>query len=102
MFDRFLFTYWITPYTNTGRSPAELLMNRKLNSALNLLRPNMDSKLGRKREEVMIQRHCQLQQFNLNDTVWVRNYNVSGKWVPGIIVSRTGPVSYVVQVSEGK
>ena len=38
----------------------------------------------------------------MNDTVCVRNYNVSGKWVPGIIVSRTGPVSYVVQVSRGK
>ena len=63
----------------------------------------MDGKLGRKREGVMIQHHnCQLQQFNLNNTVWVKNYNVSGKWVPGIVVSRTEPVSYVVQDSEGK
>ena len=78
-------------------------MNRKLNSALDLLWPNMDGKLGRKRDRMMIQKHnCQLQQFNLNNTVWVRNYNVSGKWVPGIVVSRTEPVSYVVQDSEGK
>ena len=55
MLDRFLFTYQITLHTSTGRSPAELLMNRKLNSALDLLRPNMDGKLGRKREEMMIQ-----------------------------------------------
>ena len=41
----------------------------------------MDGKLGRKGEEMMIQGHnCQLRQFNLNDTVWVRNYNVSRMW----------------------
>ena len=41
-------------------------------------------------------------QSNLNDTVWViiRNYNASGKWIPSVIVSRTGPVSYVIQVNE--
>ena len=43
MLDRFLFTYWITPHTSTGQSPAELLMNHKLSSALDLLKPNMDS-----------------------------------------------------------
>ena len=55
MLDRFLFTYRITPHTSTGRSPAELLMNHKLNSALDLLIPIMDGKLGRKREKIMIQ-----------------------------------------------
>ena len=66
MLDRLLFTYQITPHTGTGWSPAELLINRKVNSELDLLKPNMDGKLGRRREEMISQQHnCQLRQFNL-------------------------------------
>ena len=33
-----LFTYIITPQSSTGISPAELLMNRKLSSKLNIIK----------------------------------------------------------------
>ena len=36
---RFLFSYRTTPHSTTGVSPAELLMNRKLKSVLDLLNP---------------------------------------------------------------
>ena len=38
---RFLFQCRITPHTTTGRSPADLLMGRRLRSHLDLLRPNV-------------------------------------------------------------
>ena len=39
----FLFQYSIIPQSITGKSPAELLMNRKLNNKLNIIKPDADS-----------------------------------------------------------
>ena len=45
---RFLFTYRITPQTTTGRSPGELLMGRKMVSALDLIKPNLSRRMREK------------------------------------------------------
>lgn len=37
--DTFLFRYRITSQSTNGISPAEFLMNRKLNSKLNIIKP---------------------------------------------------------------
>ena len=37
----FLFAYRITPQSTTGISPTKLLMNRKLNSKLNIIKPSV-------------------------------------------------------------
>ena len=37
---RFLFSYWVTPQSTTGVSPAELMMERRLISALDLVKPD--------------------------------------------------------------
>ena len=42
--NRFLFKYRITPHTGSNQSPSELLMNRKLTSALDKLKPNHSRK----------------------------------------------------------
>ena len=41
--DRFLFNYRIIPHSVKGLSPAEILMNRKLNSNLKILKPYHDT-----------------------------------------------------------
>ena len=42
---KFLFKYWITPHSTTGIPPAELLMGRRLRSQLDLLQPDLPSKI---------------------------------------------------------
>ena len=42
---RFLFSYRITLQSTTGVSPSELLMNRKLKSVLDLLKPNVTDRV---------------------------------------------------------
>ena len=45
---RFLFTYRCIPHSTTGVPPAELLMGRRLQSALDLLKPSLVDKVGKK------------------------------------------------------
>ena len=96
---RFLFTYRITPQTQTNNSPAELLMNRKLNSGLSSIKPCMDRKMC-ERWEVMIQnRNSQtFRQIHLGDAVWIRNYVNGPKWLIGTVIAKNGPVSFEVDV----
>ena len=39
--------------------------------------------------------------FEIGQSVMVRNYREGSKWVPGVIIENTGPVSYVVKTSDG-
>ncbi|XP_039456715.1 uncharacterized protein K02A2.6-like [Oreochromis aureus] len=45
---RFLFSYRITPHATTGLSPAELMMSRRLRSVLDLLMPDVKTKVQHK------------------------------------------------------
>ena len=40
--------------------------------------------------------------FKEGDTVFIRNFQAGDKWVPGVISKKTGPVSFVVQLSDGR
>ena len=97
--DRFLFQYRITPQTTTGVPPAELLMKRKLNSKLDLLRPDLASKVeGKQEDQTRSRASCRHRQFDVSSAVYARDYRPGGKkWTPGTIVERNGLV-YVVNI----
>ena len=40
--------------------------------------------------------------FNEGDTVLVKNFQSGNKWLPGVISRKTGPVSFVVQMYDGR
>ena len=45
--------------------------------------------------------HCQKAAFQLGDTVYSKAYGRGQpKWVPAIVVQKTGPVSYLVQLDD--
>ena len=64
--NRFLFTYRITPHSATGVSPAELLMNHKLNSSLSIIKPNINRKL-RLNNEILIHNTSLRSKSNIQD-----------------------------------
>ena len=39
--------------------------------------------------------------FEIDKKVWVRNFNLGEKWIPGSIAAITGPVSYQVSTAVG-
>ncbi len=74
---RFLFKYRITPPTTTGISPTELLVGRRLRSALSLLKPDLVSSIREKQFEssgLKKTRH-----FDIDQPVLIKNYGMGSE-----------------------
>ncbi|XP_063049093.1 uncharacterized protein K02A2.6-like [Engraulis encrasicolus] len=101
---RFLFNYRITPQSTTGLSPAEMLMQRRLRSTLDLLLPDVKSKIRKKqlKQKEHHDAHSKWRSFASGDDVYVRNYSHGPKWIPAVVDENTGPVSYTVQTGDGR
>ncbi|XP_060538973.1 uncharacterized protein K02A2.6-like [Pantherophis guttatus] len=93
--DEFLAVQHATPCPTSGRSPAQLLMGRKLRCVLDRLHPNYspDSFKGE---------GGGLRQFQVGTPVFARSYTNGPLWVEGTIVGITGPKSYTVDIGHGK
>lgn len=94
---RFLFRQHTTPHSVTGKTPAELLMNRNLRTALDKLHPDNMSK----NEPVCFDENF-ARKFNVGDKVFIKNYSHGPKWIKATIIEVTGPVSYVAETCDGK
>jgi len=100
---RFLFTYCITHQTTTDTSPAELLMNRKPRSLLDLFRPNIDKTANEKQtKQKEYDRGRKQRIFDIGDKVFVRNFAQVKKWLAGTVKEKKGPLSFVVETSDGR
>ena len=99
-----LLSYRITPQSSTGVSPAELLLGRCPQTRLDLLKPNLADMVENKQlqQKVDHDRAARLRSFNADETVYVRNFGPGQKWLPGMIVATTGPVSYRVLLEDGR
>ena len=101
---RFLFSYRITPQSTTGRSPAELLMQRQLRSCLNLVQPCLSQKVAKKQEQQKKDhdKRAQSRFFQDGEEVFVKNYGCYGNsWLEGTIVALSGSVLAIIELSDG-
>ncbi|CAI5640403.1 unnamed protein product [Oreochromis niloticus] len=101
---RFLFQYRITPHTTTGLSPAELLMGRKPRSHLDLLRPDVGARVTQSQsgQKVRHDLHARGCVFKQGDSVYIKNFTGGSQWLPGVIHHSSGPVSFVVELLDGR
>ena len=97
----FLLTYRVTPHATTGVAPCELFMGRHLCTSLDLLRPDLESIVAKKQFEQKGHHDgaATLRQFVEGQWVLVRNFRKGPKWVPAIVRQKSGPLSYVVQLT---
>ena len=96
---RFLFKYRITPHTTTCLSLAELLVGRRLRSALSLLKPDSVSSIREKQFEssgIKKTRH-----FDIDQPVLIKNHGMGSEWTPGVVAPSTGNVNYKIPTSDG-
>jgi hypothetical protein len=100
---QFLLTYRNTPHATTGASPSELMQKRKLRTGLDLIRPDVNSKVRSSQElqEEQFNGKSQVRAFHEGQSVWVKTFSKdTPKWSLGVIVRAVGPVSYEVRVGE--
>ena len=73
---KFLFKYCITPQSTTGHSPSDLLFGRRLCSHLDLLHPDLNSKVRQKQnsQKQTHDYHVQEHSFKVDDLVLAKNY----------------------------
>ena len=104
---RFLLKYRTTSQTTTGETPAELLMNRRLRTHLDLVRPSLAERVrqnqGKQKQQHDLHARDRDRELTQAAAVYVRGYQASGeKWIPGILMEKTGPVSWKVRTLDGQ
>ena len=94
----FLLSYRTTPHTTAGYTPAELLMNRRLRTRLDLLRPDLRKKVAKPSS---FQPRAPKRQLSVGYPVLTRDYRKSrDPWTKGVMISKLGPMTYCVQVED--
>ncbi|KAL3179605.1 hypothetical protein MRX96_037985 [Rhipicephalus microplus] len=88
----------VTPHTTTGRSPAELLMGRKLSTMLDRLHPDRAPEKSTRLADSL----SKPRTFQPEDPVFARNYAQGPLWIPAVISRATGPISYEVTAPDGR
>ncbi|XP_061892219.1 uncharacterized protein K02A2.6-like [Entelurus aequoreus] len=102
--EAFLLSYRNAPHMTTSESPAMLFLRRRLRSRLDLVKPNVSATVELAQEG---QRECRDlvakdRRFAVGEAVLVRDYRRGEeKWMPGLVASQEGPVSYSVDVGAG-
>ena len=100
----FLFKYRLTPHSTTGSSPAELLLGRRPRFGLDILHPDLAVQVE-SRQATQKQDHdtrgISERKFVEGDLVYVRDFRFPKKWIPGVIATVTGPLSYTVKIGSG-
>lgn len=93
-----------TPHTTTGIPPAELLMKRCLKTRLDLIRPNLTSKVAeaQAKQKHYHDRGTRDRHFEIGDRVYVHNFGSGQTWLQGTIIAVTGPLSYRVTLQDGR
>ncbi|GFR60864.1 Pol polyprotein [Elysia marginata] len=100
---KFLTRYRVTPHTTTGLTPSELLLGRKMRTHLDLLFPSLYDSVTDKvtRQKANYDNNCKERNIQVHDKVFVRNYSAHGdSWVPGVVMAKTGPVSFQAKTKE--
>ena len=100
----FLLTYRTTPHSTTGTPPCELLMGRSLRTRWDLLKP--DTRKGVCRRQAMQKaqhdQHARSRFFYVGQSVMARNFGPGNNWISGVIAQQLGPVTYLVDVADGR
>ncbi len=101
---KILFNYRITPQTTTGISPSELLLGRRPRSRLDLLKPNIADRVEKKQSQQKEQHdsRARLRVFTVGQNIFLKNYGAGRRWLPGMVIQVTGPVSYKVKLHDGR
>jgi len=98
----YLLTYRTTPHATTGVAPCTLFLNRKIRTRFDLMLPDREKTVVEKQsvQKEHKDRHSHERAWYVGEQVMARNLRPGPDWVPGVIVERLGPVTYLVEVDQ--
>lgn len=101
---RFLLQYRVTPHTTTGCSPAELMFGRKLRTRLDAIKPDVGKTVETKQSQQKEQhdRRSRERTLSVGNKVYVRNFGRGKPWMSGYLLRKSGPLSFMVKLSDGR
>ena len=89
-------------YYTSDALPGELFLQRKLQTKVDLLKPDQERLVTSRQAAQKIPSHkYTLRSLAIGSADMVRNYWRPYKWVPGTIVWKLGPVTYQVDLGRG-
>ncbi|XP_065195818.1 uncharacterized protein K02A2.6-like [Sycon ciliatum] len=102
--DKFLISYRNTVHPTTGETPSNLLMGRRLRTRLDLLRPDVRTRVAA--QQTAQQKSSpsrKVHTFQLGESVLVQDYRKPNKpsWIPATVSECYGMRSYVVETADG-
>ena len=100
----FLLSYRTTPHATTNSSPGELFLKRSFRTRFDLLRNPTKGFVECKQAEQKQHhdRRSKLRCLFPGSQVKVRNYHGDTKWIPGTVLKKMGPVTYSVDIGDGR
>ena len=96
----FLLQYRTTPHATTGVTPASLFLGRDLHTRLDLLKPDVGAWVRQQQgcQKKYHDLHSHSREFAVGQSVWACNMCEGPHCVPGTVVERLGPISYLIRV----
>ena len=99
----FLLNYQASEHTTTSSTLRELLLNRKLRTRFDLLKPDnkhhVESQQAKQKEQH--DQHARVRCLLPGSPVMVKDFCHAGSWIPGIVLRKLGPLTYSVDVGNG-
>ena len=99
---RYLSRYRFTPQSTTGSSPAQLLMRRQIRTKLDLINPKLSDRVFNSQNNQKKQHgyHAIERSLDMEDPVFCDNFSRGDRWLPGCIIQKPGPLSYVTKLPD--
>ncbi|UYV85151.1 K02A2.6-like [Cordylochernes scorpioides] len=94
-----LLAYRSTPHVTTGKTPSELFFGRALRTRVSLIHPSLASRVrDQQARQMKYDRRTHLEEFQIDDLVWCKNFRGGDKWIPGKIVGKKGTRVYTILI----
>ena len=79
-----------------------LIPAEKLCTRFDLLKPNCEERVLEKQAQQKQQhdRRAKSREWHVGQLVMARNLRTGPNWIPGVIIERAGPLSYVIETED--
>ncbi len=101
----FLLHYRTTEQGTTGETPSMLMMKRDIRTRLDIMLPHSGNQVLVEQSKMVEKGKYNNRIFHKGDPVYIINFSKNAKqvkWLEGVITDKIGPLTYIIQLSDGR